>query len=384
MTLLAPTITLLQTSLRRERREQAMASPRAFAEIYLAEYLHAGMSPMHLELYPRLLQASDERGSRLALAAPRGHAKSVVVSLAYALWSALSGREPFIVLASANQELAAQHLRNIREQLEYNERIKEDFPEAVRAKGSRWTTRSITLANGGLIKAVSIGEKIRGTRHNRHRPSLIIVDDLEAPDHVYSNAQRSKTREWFERTLLKAGDERTNVVIVGTILHYDSLLANLTGEDKPAGWWSRVYRALITPPTHDELWGRWSAIFSEHEEWHGVTGPKAARAFYEAHEAEMLDGAEVLWPEKEPLYELMEIKVMEGAAAFDAEKQNNPLDPETCLFSERNFKYWTDDYEDVDALLKARRKGMRLAIGWDPALGKNPRRGDYSAIVVAG
>ena len=48
----------------------------------------------------------------------------------------------------------------------------------------------------------------------------------------------------------------------------------------------------------------------------------------------MLDGTDVLWPEVEDYYYLMKMRVSDGPAFFDSEKQNEPVNPEDCLFKE--------------------------------------------------
>ena len=42
----------------------------------------------------------------------------------------------------------------------------------------------------------------------------------------------------------------------------------------------------------------------------------------------MLQGTAVLWPELEDCYELMELRIREGRASFDSEKQNEPVNPD--------------------------------------------------------
>ena len=56
----------------------------------------------------------------------------------------------------------------------------------------------------------------------------------------------------------------------------------------------------------------------------------------------MLAGTEVLWPEVENYYYLMKMRVSDGPAFFDSEKQNEPIHPEDCLFREEWFAYWDD------------------------------------------
>jgi len=368
----------------RRRREIASRSPAMFARTYLGHHFTLPPSPMHEALFGALKGASDARGQRLAIAAPRGHAKSTCVSLAYALYATLCRDERYVLIVSATKEQAGQLLKHVKDEIETNAMLQDDFPEACpgERKPTPWRGTRISLHNGAFLHAVGSGQQIRGTKTGPHRPSLIIVDDLEDQEHVHSGDQRIKTQEWFEKTLLKVGDTGTNVVVVGTVLHYDALLARLMDPLKSPGWKRWKYRALLSEPTRTDLWQEWESIYCGREHWEGAEGADAAHAFYTAHRSEMDEGAEVLWPEKEPIGTLMEIRLREGRLSFDSEKQNEPIDSEHCLFRLESMIYWDDEHGTEDNLLRYLGDGVSIYGAWDPSLGTDPRRGDYSAIVI--
>ena len=92
----------------------------------------------------------------------------------------------------------------------------------------------------------------------------------------------------------------------------------------------------------------------------------------------MLEGAAVLWEEKLSYYDLMVIRVSEGAASFNSEIQNDPIDPENCTFQEEWFDFWDDEGKVQPDFSDPR----FLFIGAnDPSLGKN-RKSDTSAIIA--
>ncbi len=368
------------------RRQQAAASPQAFASIYLGHHFTVPSSPMHAALFDLLLEVTQKRGRRVAVAAPRGHAKSTVLSLAYALWCALYGHDPFIWVVSSTKEQANGLLGHVKAELETNERLIADFREAVPGPGrarrpSPWRDRIVALPNGVVFRALSLDQQIRGLRNRQFRPSLIICDDVESHEQVQSEEQRIKMRRNFERALLKAGDERTNVIVVGTILHYDSLLIRLLDPNTSPGWIARRYKALLAEPENKDLWHQWEEIYCHRQKWQEESGTDAAKAFFQAHREEMVQGADVLWPEREPVEVLMEIRLREGPSSFDAEKQNEPLDPEKCLFRPEKMHYWDHRYTEAE-LLKEYSQEASIVGAWDPSLGKNPNKGDYSAIVI--
>ena len=49
----------------------------------------------------------------------------------------------------------------------------------------------------------------------------------ENDENVNTPEQRKKLRDWFYKAVSKAGDTYTDIVYIGTLLHYDALLANV-------------------------------------------------------------------------------------------------------------------------------------------------------------
>ncbi len=368
------------------QRDAGRASPQVFARLFLPAYFSSPSSSMHTELFDLLAAATRERGGRIAVAAPRGHAKTTVVTLACVLWCVCFRLESYIVLVSNTADQAADLLSHLKRELEGNPRLLAAFPEVCEPPGARpgpprWRREEIVTRNDVKVTALGVGSKIRGRKHRHHRPGLIVLDDVENEADVRSPEQREQVREWFSKAVSNAGSAVTNVVAIGTILHYDSLLAGLVNPDRSPGWTARVYRAVIAWPERMDLWQRWESIYNHLEEVEGRSGRAAAAEFLAAHRAEMLRGARVLWPEREPFEQLMEMRLREGRAAFDCEKQNEPSNPEDSCFRESDFVYWDDQYADAESLLTAL-KGVRICGGCDPSLGRAGRHRDDSAIVT--
>lgn len=379
----------MQTAVSSQRKAMGATSPAAFARVYLPRHFTKPPSRMHQELFEMLRVATDTRNQRVAVAAPRGHAKSTVATLAYVLWSVLYGHERHVLVISATREQAEQHLQNLKAELEGNARLQADFPEACpppRGRPAPWRGYLMLLPNDTLIRALGAGQGIRGIKHRADRPSLILVDDLENQEQCESGDQRNRTRDWFEKTLLKAGSDRANMVVVGTVVHYDSLLAKLTDprlqRGKGVGWNRRLYQAVERWSDRSDLWDQWEQVRFGEAEFEGEAGPEASAAFFEKHRQDMLSGAEVLWPEHESYLQLMILRADEGRLSFQSEKQNEPLDPEQCIFSEASLKYWDDQYADPTELLRAIGPNAQIYGACDPSLGRRASRGDYTAIVT--
>ncbi|MCK4783254.1 MAG: hypothetical protein KAV87_05850, partial [Desulfobacteraceae bacterium] len=339
-----------------QRRQLGAISPKIFSQIYLGKHCRVDFSRMHEEMFELLLGMTTKRRARLAVAAPRDHAKSTIASLAYPLWCVLYEKEKYIVLLSNTQEQATTPLKDIKDELTTNLYLLSDFPEICRpltgsGKPTPWRGNRIMLPNGSMIAAYGMGQGVRGTKSGSQRPGLFIVDDLESRESAIYEEQREKLAEWFRKTLLHAGHPESNVVVVGTVLHQDSLLANLIDPTKQPGWTGKKYKAIEKESDHPELWECWADVYCQRIDYEGKEGPDAAKAFFENSKQEMLEGTRVLWPEWEDYYSLMEMREREGRAAFQAEKQNEPMDPQQCIFTPDIFQYWDDEFPDVGSLL---------------------------------
>lgn len=359
--------------------EQAARDPGFFGSHYLPHYFSLPPPPFHREL-DRLwarrvmkdrnpLEEAEAMltlaGTRSAVAAPRGHAKSTVMSLKNVLHAALYGYKKYILLVSDTEGQAAGFLDAIKNELEFNEAILRDFGEQA---GKTWKTNSAVLKNGCRLDAVGSGQKLRGRRHYQRRPDLILCDDIENDEGVRTAEQRQKTADWFWKAVCKSGDRYTDILFIGTILHHDSLLANLL--ENP-GFQSRKYRAVLSEPP-SPLWGEWERLYTD------LSDPdreRTAHAFFYKRRKEMTAGARVLWPEKLSYYDLRVMRLTEGESAFNSEMQNQPIDPAACLFSPRWFRY----YEPGEADFRAPR--FRFYGYCDPSLGRTASS-DYSAIVT--
>lgn len=342
----------------------------AWGRKYLPAHFRWPPSAMHAWLAEQLAGASGRRGGRLNVLAPRGSAKSTVGALAYVLQAALEDGEPYVWIVSATKSQAATHLANVKAELEANPRLADDYAASV-GRGSLWRSTAIRLTGGTVIESYGMGQQLRGRRRGAHRPTLIVCDDVENDLHVASPQQRAACREWFHGVLLKAGDERTNVVNLATALHRDALAMHL---HRSAGWTSRLFRAIERWPEAMSLWSRWEDLYCDASD---EAAAETARAFYDQRADAMVAGAELLWPAKEDLYALMRMRVEEGRTAFEREKQNSPIDPERCEWPAEYFEehIWFDDWPT-----RLRQRVLAL----DPSKGADARLGDYSALVFVG
>jgi predicted phage terminase large subunit-like protein len=186
-----------------------------------------------------------------------------------------------------------------------------------------------------------------------------------------SAGQREASRQWFHGTLLNAGTHETNIINLATALHREALALEL---HRSPGWTSRNFPAIVSWPTSTELWEHWESIYSDVE---NPDARAAARQFYNDNRTAMDAGATVLWPDRENLYTLMQLRAEIGQTAFEREKQGSPVNPENCEWPEAYFaeSIWFDEWP---ADIKSR------TVALDPSKGRDARRGDYSAFVLLG
>lgn len=321
------------------------------------------------------------------IAAPRGHAKTTFKVLFKAIHAIVYGYEPFILVIGHSASEAQGKVQNILDELQTNQRLISVFGEL--APPAKFRSRKSFVTRSGIrVMAKSKGQQVRGLLHGQHRPSLILCDDIESLDGTLTPEQRSKTRDWFFKDVLKCGqvDGSTNITLIGTCLHPESLLSELL---QSPGWLVQKYQAIECFSENEILWEKWKAIYTDLSNLNRLAD---AADFFEANKAGMLKGTKVLWPAGETYLQLMKMRINEGQASFYSEKQNEPLDPERQLFDMQRARRCRIE-EDGIAWLDGSNKRVlwshfeRIVAFHDPALGKKPGQHsepDFAAIVVVG
>lgn len=228
---------------------------------------------------------------------------STLFTFLYPLWAMAYRRRRFIVMLSSSGTQAELFNDGIKKEIEQNAGLKSDFGlmsgdqfglqwravDMIVGHAERTPLGTFRQEKGRYIPAwttrlVARGAEasIRGLRSGAYRPDLILCDDLETDEHVVTAEQRLKMRQWFFRAVEPLRDPQGGLtIVVGTLLHYDSLLATLLAHKDV--YETVLYRAL------DER------------------------------------GAP-LWPERWTKAALDDVRAVMGSAAFNAEYMNNPLD----------------------------------------------------------
>lgn len=343
-----------------ERKAQAAASFRFFCDTYFPQTFHLAWSPDHLKVIAKIEQAVIH-GGLFALAMPRGSGKTTLAECA-CLWAILFGYREFIALIGASEAHAEEMLDSIKMELEGNELLLEDFPEAafpIQAlegianrcagqlhEGERthivWTAKEIVLptikgsaASGAIIKVAGITGRIRGMKFKRPdgrpaRPSLVVLDDPQTDESARSPSQCAERERILAGAVLGlAGPGRKiSGIMPCTVIRPDDMADRMLNRDLHPQWQGDRTKMVYAFPSNEKLWQEYASIRSE--SLRNERGLDDATAFYEARRTEMDAGAVIAWPERfnpderSAIQHAMNLK-LQNEEAFWAEYQNEPV-----------------------------------------------------------
>ena len=339
---------------------------------------------------PKTPWRARKQPQRLADAAPRGNAKSTLESYISLIHDAVYGLEAFVGLISTTYDLSEDLVSDLHAAL--------TSPDAhpdlhriygpIKVTGPR--TDFVVRCPGGAVAgtrfaAFSFGGSIRGVKHQGIRPTKIVIDDGEHPDKVRSPLQREKTWDYLTKDVLKCGGKYTIYRVIGTVLHPDSLLNRVIGHAAGThglGWRGTRWQSVLSWPTRADLWAECREL------WADLTDPDreaTARSFFERHRAAMEEGASVLWPQHEDIYDLHVMLWTDGAASFNSEKQNEATDPDRQVFFPEAWKRcrWDGEYLTTSKGRRIHHAALTFAVWLDPRASAEMEKNDYAALAIA-
>lgn len=307
--------------------------------------------PCHMEWWE--LCCSD--ASKVAIAAPRGHAKSTAITVIYTLANMLFRERRFALVVSETEAQSILQLGDIKKQLIENEDLRQLFGVKCFVKETE-ADFICEFDDGEQFRIIAKGaeQKVRGLRWRGLRPDLIVGDDLEGDEQVLNKDRRDKFRNWVYGALLPCKADHGLVRIVGTILHADSFLENLM--PIAHGKFTRV-EGLKTFSIDPKNKGGWKSIK------------------YAAHNPDFTEG---LWPEKKPLEVLKQeyqVYVDQGISdVWSREMLNVPIDESRAFFKRPDLVDLTEDQ---------RKAKLTYYVGVDLAISEK-QSADFSVFVIGG
>lgn len=264
------------------RRLVTEADPLAFALTYLWHHLSSEqtgnavtLSPVHVDWAHQAGDLVTRRLFRRAYVAPRELGKSTWHFLVIPLWAAAHGWADFVAAFADAAQLAETHLATFLTELRTNERLRQDFPDLCTPLSLR---RGLTEADrvdlyraksGFVFAARGMEAQALGLKIGHRRPDLLILDDIEGAEEVYSASAVDKRLRALQDTVLPLND-KARVVWVGTVTRADSNLHQLVrvarglqrADDERAPWiatdrWEPHYY----PPVIEDAGGRRESVW---------------------------------------------------------------------------------------------------------------------------
>lgn len=302
------------------------------------------------------LCTSDARN--VAIAAPRGFAKSTAITFSFGLASVLFRERQFVLIVSDTEAQAIGFLNLMKQEIIENEDIHKLFNLKKNEKGQiaflKETEADLIgqFADGSKFRIMAKGseQKLRGLLWNGLRPDLILCDDMENDEIVMNKDRREKFKRWFYGALLPARSRTGVIRYVGTILHMDSMLENLMPVESDK---STVHLPLKLYSTRK---GTWTSV--------------KYRACTDDFEG-------LLWPEKHTAEELrssrQDYQERGLADVWAQEMLNIPIDESSAYFKRGDFIPLT--HRDKDRL-------VHYYITVDLAISQK-QKADYSVFLIA-
>lgn len=217
-------------------------SIESFMTIFMPKAAYAATPDFHREIYSDL-QNQDLR--RLAIIAPRGHAKSTATSIVYPLWKICNhptDDDYFCIIISESQSQAINFLTVIKNNLMKNHLLRAYYGDLV---GEKWTEDEIVTKNNCRIVAKGTGQKIRGLLMGSEtitRPKDIIMDDFESENNSDTAEKIDKNIKWITKAVEPSLADDGRLITIGTIVHERAYLKRL--KDDPA-FKTHFYQAVV-------------------------------------------------------------------------------------------------------------------------------------------
>lgn len=290
---------------------------------------------------------------KVAVAAPRGHAKSTAVTHAYTLAHVLFRENDHVLLVSDTEEQAKAFLGDIKNELLENDELRDLFG-VDRLLKDRETECVGRFNDGTLFRLVAKGseQKLRGLKWRNKRPNLIVCDDLENDEIVMNDERRAKFRQWFFNALVPCGSRHAKIRVVGTILHMDALLERLM------------------PPANHE-----NTVVEPLKDWYNGDDRVWTSIRFRAHDKEFEN---ILWEDhlnEKALRLIRQDYIDQGMPeGYSQEYLNYPIDEENSYFRREDFHDLDEDTIDLP---------MEYYVACDLAISEK-KKAAYTVFCVAG
>lgn len=352
------------------------SNPIAFGKFFFPRFFssktpdfHREITEMYVDKINKVESGRFKDITKTALIVPRGHAKTTIAVSLFFLWAICHRKFKYALHITNTASLAVKNLNDIANELLTNDLLKRFYYPNNEINSGTWNKESIECFipnEAGIVQSLCIdalgsGKALRGTKYNMQRPDVIIIDDLEDSEQVLSKEQRSKLKNWYEGDVVPCFGTTGYLCIIGTILHFDSLLNNIKENTNEAFYDYNVieYKAINK---------RKEVIIENGEE----IEKEIEYALWEDRKS-----LEWLYKERDRLALGGEL------STFYREYMNTPISDEEKAFKDEVMVKNIYSKEWLDLQLKTRQKELFITMGIDTAISQK-ESADFSSIVILG
>lgn len=180
------------------------------------------------------------RGHKTEILSPPRHGKTELLAHLCVWLIACVNPNIRIMVVGGNQDIAANSVGMVKDQLDDNPQLIGDYCPNGRAfkpgfkSGDPWTSEKFTVGTRTVpgIKSPTMIAVGRGGKILSRDADLIICDDIEDNESTNTEAIREKTRRWWAITLMSRKEEKTGLVVIGSRQHPDDLYGHLLLDDQ--------------------------------------------------------------------------------------------------------------------------------------------------------
>jgi hypothetical protein len=296
----------------RRRRKRLEKDDAAWLRWYFHEDFWYAFTEQQLAMIESIAKKIRDSGDK-AIAASRGEGKSSIAER-LALKYVLQGVVGFALLLHSSGSKAEDSLDEIKQAIETNVRLAEDYPEvcapvaaleqtpnrahyqlvsgkqhnnakkvftAASSKFS-WCGQQVIFpkvpgapAAGAIIATRGLDAEVRGIKKMGRRPDLILIDDPDTEQTVNSEQQAAKLEKRIDHGLAFAGGQQKAVarVMLTTIQRRNCPSAKYTNPQQKPSWQGLRFRFLVQKPARGDRWDEYVSMRIEDQ----IAGDEHAR-----------------------------------------------------------------------------------------------------------
>lgn len=346
------------------RRKRYAKSLDKFLRYYMPNLFSRPFSDDQLDAIGKIEQALTN-GGQFAEAMPRGAGKTTIIQGSM-IWASLYGHRRYLVVVGSDQRAADAIIRDIKAELETNDRLLEDFPEVcvpvrhIDGRGQRCNTQTVdgvrthigwkqnqlvfpaiegSPSSGTAIEGRGITSGVRGMKRGDKRPDFVLLDDPQTRESADSASQTQGREQIILGDVmgLAGHDRKISAVMCCTVIRKGDLSDRFLDREKRPEWQGHRTPLVYSWGDAEDLWAKYHEIWKEGQRQ--GEGTDAATAYYRKNRKKMDAGARVTCKhmydrhnEESAIQHAYNLLYTVGEQAFAAEYQNDPQEAMESLY----------------------------------------------------